>query len=208
MKFGYAGSGSVQTDQAIRDARAGDREALGGLFDRYVNYLTLLARVQIGRRLQGKLDPADAVQEAFLQAHRHFSNFRGSTEAELAAWLRRILACVLSNTVQHYLGTQARDPRLEQVIAADVDRSSAALVGRLAAPGPSPSEAACRHERAVLVADALARLPDDYREVVLLRFAEGLAFAEVAARMGRSVDSVEKLWVRGVVRLRQLIGGP
>lgn len=192
----------------LRQARAGDHAALGDLLVRYDNYLTILARVQLGRRLQEKLDPADAVQEAFLEAHHHFPDFRGTTEAELAAWLRRILACVLSNTVRHYLGTRARDPRLERDIAADVDRSSGELAGQMVDPGTSPSEAASRRERAVLIADALARLPDDYREVVLLRFAEGLPFAQVAVRMGRSVDSVEKLWIRGIVRLRQLIGGP
>lgn len=191
----------------IRRARGGDRAALGDLFARYANYLTLLARVQIGRRLQRKLDPDDAVQETFLKAHRHFTGFRGTTEAEFTAWLRRILANVLSNAVQHYLGTQARDPRLERDIAADMDRSSVEWAGQLAGSGTSPSEAACRRERAVLIADTLASLPDDYREVVLLRFAEGLPFAQVAERMGRSVDSVEKLWARGIIRLRQLVGG-
>ena len=82
------------------------------------NYLTLLARVEVGRRLQGKVDPADLVQETFLEAHRHFAAFRGTTEPELVAWLRQILAGVLANMVRHYFGTQARDVRLEQAIRA------------------------------------------------------------------------------------------
>jgi len=193
-------------EDLIRQAKTSGEVALGCLFARYANYLTLLARVQIGRRLRRKLDPADVVQETFLHAHRHFPDFRGTSEGEFTAWLRRILACVLSNMVQHYMGTRARDPRREREIEAAVDRSSVALVWQLADSGTSPSEAACRRERAVLLADAIARLPGDYREIILLRFAEGLPFAEVAVRMGRSVDSVEKLWLRGVLRLRHVMG--
>jgi RNA polymerase sigma-70 factor (ECF subfamily) len=194
-------------EDLIREARTGGERAFGRLLARYTPYLTLLARVEIGRRLQGKLDPADLVQDTFLEAHRHFSGFRGTTEPEFAAWLRKILAGILSNTVRHYFGTQARDPRLEQHLQASVDQSSCILAGQLAAPGTSPSEAAARREQAVLFADALSRLPEDYREVIVLRHLEGLTFPAVAGRMGRTLDSVEKLWLRAIARLRQTVGG-
>ena len=63
-----------------------------------------------------------------------------------------------------------------------------------------------RREQAVLLADALNHLPADYREVLILRHLEGLTFPEVADRMGRSLDSVEKLWVRALPRLRRALG--
>jgi RNA polymerase sigma-70 factor (ECF subfamily) len=194
-------------EQLIRAART-DEDALGRLLARYSNYLLLLARVEIGRRLRGKLDPADLVQDVFLDAARYFPSFRGATEPELTGWLRQILAGVLANTFRRYFGTQARDPRLEQELRAGVDRSSSLFGGQLAARGTSPSEAAARREQAVLFADALARLPDDYREVIVLRHLEGRPFAEVSALMGRSVDSVEKLWLRALVRLRAELGCP
>jgi RNA polymerase sigma-70 factor (ECF subfamily) len=193
-------------EELIREARGGE-DPKGRLLSRYTNYLTLLARVEVGRRLQGKLDPADLVQDVFLQAHRQFPGFRGTTEPELTGWLRQIFAGVLANTLRRYFGTQARDPRLEQELRADVERSSCMLVERLASPGTSPSEAASRREQAVLFADALGRLPPDYREVIVLRHLEALPFAEVAGRMRRTVDSVEKLWLRGLARLRQEMGG-
>jgi RNA polymerase sigma-70 factor (ECF subfamily) len=62
-----------------------------------------------------------------------------------------------------------------------------------------------RREQGVLLAEALARLPEDYREIVMLRHLEDLPFAEVAVRMNRSVDSVQKLWVRALARLRALM---
>src|SRR5215212_10957955 len=110
--------------ELIRRARGGTDDALGQLLARYGNYLGLLARVQVGRRLQGKLDPADLVQDTFLEAHRHFPGFRGTTEPEFAGWLRQILAGVLANTLRRYFGTKARDPRVEQDLRAGLDQSS------------------------------------------------------------------------------------
>jgi RNA polymerase sigma-70 factor (ECF subfamily) len=190
----------------LEKARAGDWEACGQLLETARPYLTLLARAQIGQRLQGKAEPADVVQETFVEALRDFSSFRGVTPAELLAWLRQILAHNLANLVRRYYGTQARDVRLEQQLSVALDNSSSALNAALAAGQSTPSEQAIRAEQALLVADTLTRLPDDYREVLLLRHLEELTFPQVAQRLGRTVDSVEKLWVRGLARLRELLG--
>jgi RNA polymerase sigma-70 factor (ECF subfamily) len=77
------------------------------------------------------------------------------------------------------------------------------LAGSLA----SPSQQAVQREQAVLLADALERLPKDYRDIIILRHLEGLTFPEVARRMERTVDSVEKLWLRALARLRKVFGG-
>ncbi|MCZ2342739.1 MAG: sigma-70 family RNA polymerase sigma factor [Bacteroidales bacterium] len=192
-------------DHLLAQARTGDLAALGDLLELYRPYLTLLARLEIGRRLQGKADSADVVQEAFLEAARHFPAFRGDSEPELAAWLRQILATSLARLVRRYLGTQARDVRLERQLAEDLDRSSAAVPVGLVAPQSSPSQRASRREQAVILAEALDRIPADYREVLVLRHLEGLTFPAIADRMGRSVDSVEKLWVRALPKLRQAL---
>jgi RNA polymerase sigma-70 factor (ECF subfamily) len=194
--------------ELLQAARAGDRPALGRLLELYRNYLRLLARLQVGRRLRGKADPSDLVQEAFLAAQSAFPQFRGSSEAELVDWLRQILASKLVDLARRYLGTARRDVRLEQQLAANLEGSSQALGAALPAPSSSPSERAVRRERAVLLADAIKSLPDDYGEVIILRHLEGLSLAEVAARLGRSPDSVKKLWVRGIARLRQTLAGP
>jgi RNA polymerase sigma-70 factor (ECF subfamily) len=202
----------MATDEALKlvgllsRARAGDDDALGQMLERYRPYLMLLARVQIGRHLQGKADCADVVQETFLEAARHFANFRGETEPELTAWLRQILATSLARLVRHYLGTQARDVRLERALANDLDQSSRDIGQSLVAVQSTPSQRASRGEETVLLAEALQLLSADYREVIVLRHMEGLTFPQIAERMGRSVDSVEKLWVRGLTRLRQTMG--
>src|SRR4051812_5331281 len=89
----------------LAQARSGTPEALGRLLERYRNYLSILARVQIGRRLQRKVDEADLVQETFLEAHRAFERFRGTSEGELVQWLRQILAARIVMLVRHYFGT-------------------------------------------------------------------------------------------------------
>jgi RNA polymerase sigma-70 factor (ECF subfamily) len=145
------------------------------------------------------------VQETFLEAHRKFGSFRGTGESEFVAWLRGILAARIANLVRHYVGTQARDVRREEGLEVNLDQSSRALDRGLFAIQGSPSQQAARREQGVLLAQALARLSDEYREVVVLRHLEELPFPEVAERMGKTVDSVQKLWVRALARLRQLV---
>ncbi|MDB5384916.1 MAG: polymerase subunit sigma-24 [Planctomycetaceae bacterium] len=191
----------------LAQARAGDNAVLGQLLESYHNYLRLLARIEIGRRLQGKIDASDIVQETFLNAHRSFPNFRGAVEAQFVHWLRTILAGTLANVVRRYLGTQARDLNLEQQLAAELDQSSCALGHILVDPHSSPSELAIRGEQSLWVTAALSRLPEDYQTVLILRHLEGLTFPQVAQRMERSVDSVEKLWLRGITRLKKEVSG-
>jgi RNA polymerase sigma-70 factor (ECF subfamily) len=193
-------------ESLLCQARKGDVGALGRLLERYRGYLGLLARLQISTRLQRKVDAADLVQETFLKAARDFESFRGNTAEEWANWLREILACSTANVVRHYLGTRRRDQRLERELALELDQSSRALDGGLFARGSSPSHQAVRREQAVQLADALNRLPDDYREVLILRHLEELSFPDVADRMGRSLDSVKNLWTRALVRLRRTLG--
>src|SRR2546430_14450900 len=83
-------------EHLLQEARAGDAAALGRLLELYRRYLALLARVQIGRRLQGKVDAEDLVQETFLEAHRNFGRFEGASEGQLMCWLRQILAARLA----------------------------------------------------------------------------------------------------------------
>jgi RNA polymerase sigma-70 factor (ECF subfamily) len=189
----------------LLSARQGNEQALGELLEHFRHYLELLARLEIGRRLQTKIDTADVIQDTYLDAHRGFKSFRGSSEQEFVAWLRAIFATRLSMLLRHYLGTQGRDLRREQGLEINLDQTSQLLERGLFANGNSPSQSVMRREQGVLLAEALARLPEDYREIVMLRHLEDLPFGDVAVRMNRSVDSVQKLWVRALARLRTLM---
>src|SRR5258708_22869846 len=96
-------------EDLLRQARTGNAAALGQLLELYRNYLELLARLQIGRRLQGKADAADLVQEAFLAAHSHFAQFQGASVGKLAGWLRQIMASRLAKLIRRFCGTPRRD---------------------------------------------------------------------------------------------------
>jgi RNA polymerase sigma-70 factor (ECF subfamily) len=201
------GTDHSAVEELLQQARAGHADALGRLLEPFRNYLLLLARVQIGRRLQGKFDPADVVQETYLRAHSKFAQFQGQTEAELVGWIRQILASCLAKLVRHYCGTRGRDIRLERDLARALDQSSRVLDQGLVAGGSTPSQHMARREQALALADALEQLPEHYREVILLHQIEDLNFPEVAERMGRSLDSVKNLWIRALTRLRGILGG-
>ncbi|AMV36617.1 sigma-70 family RNA polymerase sigma factor [Planctomyces sp. SH-PL62] len=194
---------SPPVERLLDQARGGDGAALGLLLQRYHNYLSLLARVQIGRRIQAKVDVSDVLQDVSLEVHRRIGGFRGGSEGEFLAWMRQILGGVLADQIRRYLGAKRRDVRLERELGEDLDRSSRAMAGPLAAVGSSPSARASRREQAVILADAINGLPPDYREVIILRQLEGLSFPEVAERMERTQDSVKNLWARALARLRR-----
>jgi RNA polymerase sigma-70 factor (ECF subfamily) len=191
----------------LADARAGDPQALGRLLDGYRNYLLLFAQLQRDVHLQGRLNPSDFVQDAFLRACRSFRQFRGTTEAEFLAWLRQILVRCVATAVERELKAGKRNARREVSLGAylrDMRQSSAAFDAALVAPFTSPADQACRRERAAQIADELARLPGHYREVIVLRNLEGLPFEEVGRRMGRSTGAVRILWLRALDRWRQI----
>src|SRR5262245_34401865 len=139
--------------------RGGDALAQGALLQRFEPWLRLLARVQLDRRFQGKFDASDLVQQTMLQACQALPQFRGQTEAELAAWLRQILAHVLSHEMRRYHGTQQRDLAREVSLEQELADSSQRLGAMLAAPISSPSQQAVRHEQELQLAEVLARLP-------------------------------------------------
>jgi RNA polymerase sigma-70 factor (ECF subfamily) len=191
-------------ESLLEQARAGDAAALGQLLELYRNYLRLMARSLISQPLHVRLDASDLVQETFLKAHREFAGFAGSGERELVAWLRKILVNSLANQVKHHRA-QVRDHRRQESLEVLLDRSSRAVQRALAAPLSSPSTRAIRREQSVLLADALEKLPADYREVFILRNLEHTPFDQIAARMGRSEGAVQILWKRAMDRLSQML---
>lgn len=195
-----------QPHELLSRARRGDGEALGELLEGLRQYLKLLAELQIDEKMQAKVDASDVVQETFLAAHRDFSMFRGTTERELMAWLRKILAANLADRVHRHYGRQRRNVHMERSLHEQLDQSSRALDHGLVAVQTTPSEQVARREQAVMLADALEQLPKDYRTVLVLHHLKGLPFKEVAGRMGRSLDSVKQLWMRALVRLRRIVG--
>ncbi len=193
--------------QLIEAVRAGDTEQLGRLLEYYFNYLTVLASTQLDQRLRKRLNPSDLVQETLLAAHRDFGAFRGNSPQELLGWLRQILINVLHGAIAKHVKAGKRDIRREisiDQVGVSVDRSAANLAAFLPASDESPSSLLQAEERATELANHLAMLRPDYREVIMLRNLQGLSFDEVATRMGRSSGAVRMLWLRAIDCFRDI----
>lgn len=174
------------------------------LLELYRSYLRLIAQLQAGKELQAKFSPSDLIQATFLQAQKGFRDFQGNSEGELIAWLRAILASQLAMEVRRY-STGGRNVRLERQMHFEMDQSSILMNAMLAARGNSPSQSALQRERAVLLADALAKLPAHYRNIIVLRHLRGKSFAEIAASEQRTLDSVKSAWTRAISKLREML---
>jgi RNA polymerase sigma-70 factor (ECF subfamily) len=173
--------------------------------ERFRSYLLILARGHLlGRKLGARFDASDLVQQTLLDAHREHAQFRGHTQAEMAAWLRRILACNLADALRG-LGRAKRDVARERSLQSALEESSVRLEAWLAAEQSSPSERAERNERLVQLADAVATLPDGQREAVVLHYCQGLPLAEVARLLERSPAAAAGLLQRGLKALRVLL---
>ncbi len=144
---------------------ADDAPKEGRFLAAHRDYPCLLARLHLDPRLRGKFDPSDAVQLTLLKAHQSLHQLRGRGEAEVAAWLRRILANTLTDALRQF-GRDKRDVAREQALEAALEDSTASLQGLLGTAPPSPSQQAMRKEDLLRLARALEQLPEDQRAVV------------------------------------------
>jgi len=198
----------TEVDILFTAARQGSSSCLGRLLTLYSNYLKLLVVSQLDSRLRARVSPSDVVQESFFEAHRDFDQFRGQSTAEFVAWLRRIVVNNILRVVEQHLLAEKRDVRREisiEEIGRRLEQSTVRLETLLVEATDSPSRCAVRREDEILLADALAELPADYRDVIVTRHIECLPFDEVAQRMGRSSGAVRMLWLRALKRLREVL---
>lgn len=198
-------SSSANAELLLSQALAGSSECFGRLLHVYRNYLKLLVVTQLERKLQQRVSPSDVVQETFLEANRDFPKFRGSSTGEFCAWLRKILVNNLHRVVEKHVLAAKRDVRREvslENLATNLEESTARLEAILPDQGTSPSGNAVRHEMEIVLADHLTALPDDYRDVIVLRHIEGLTFEAVGQQMERSAGAARMLWLRAIQELR------
>jgi len=174
--------------------------------DEFRSYLAMLARAQFDGRLLGKLDPSDIVQQTLTEAYEHRRQFRGQSRAELAGWLRQVLARNLVDA-QRRFGAAKRDVSRERSLDAALDQSSMRLGTLLSAGQSSPSQKAMQHEQAVELARALEQLPEAQREAVVLRHWYGRSLLDIAEVLDRTPAAAAGLLKRGLRQLRETLDG-
>jgi RNA polymerase sigma-70 factor (ECF subfamily) len=187
-------------------ARAGSREALGQVLETFRGYLLLVADRELDAGLRAKGGASDLVQDTFLEAQRDFGCFHGDSTDELRAWLRRLLVNNVANFTRQYRDRAKRDIRRE--VRLEAGGSSHERGAGLVADILSPSGQALEHEQAEALAQAMQRLPPDYRQVLALRHEQKLTFEQIGQRMERTANAARMLWLRAVERLQKEMGVP
>ena len=198
----------------IARARAGEPEALGELCNLYRNYMRMVVRTGLGPKLRERVELSDVVQEALVEVIRQFPQFTGQNEAALVGWLRRLVGQKLADLGRYHSRAKrsAGTPDVALDAAWDLPGGSGSQGGRLldmlSLSQTSPSEAASRRELTVLLADALAALPEAEAEVLWLYHAENLSFESIGDRMSLSRKSIRGIWARGLKSLKRTLDGP
>ena len=202
--------------ELMAKARAGETEALGELCALYRNYLRMVVRTGLGPRLRERVELSDVVQEALVEVVRQFPQFTGQNEAALVGWLRRLVGQKLADLGRYH--SRAKRSAGSSDVPLDAphdgggtdagDGGGGRLLDMLALSQTSPSEAASRRELVVLLADALADLPEAEAEVLWLYHADNLSFETIGERVGLSRKSVRGLWARGLKSLKRSLEGP
>jgi RNA polymerase sigma-70 factor (ECF subfamily) len=172
--------------------------------EKFRNYLRILAQLQLEPRLQAKLDASDVVQQTLLEAYQKQDEFRGSSEGERAAWLRKILVHNLADFLNAF-HRDKRDVGRECSLELVLQASSTRLEALAAAKGLSPSQQLQQQEQATRLADAMAMLAETQREALVLHHWHGWKLAQIARHLGRSEAAVAGLLKRALKHLRQVL---
>lgn len=172
--------------------------------EKFQNYLLLLARSCLNRERGAHLSPPDLVQETLLEAHRKRAQFRGTSDAELAVWLRQMLYYCAADAVRSQYRAK-RDVTRERALERAIEESSTRLEAWLAADQSTPSQRASREEELLRLAAALGNLPEDQRQAVELKHLQNFTVAQIAGELGRSETAVGGLLRRGMAHLRELM---
>jgi RNA polymerase sigma-70 factor (ECF subfamily) len=186
----------AQRQRCLEQAMQGDPQALGPLLDSLRPYVRLLVRTLRDPQVQARVGESDLIQDAMLEIHRSFAAFHGNSVGELIGWLRPIVLRSTAHVLRRHRAARKRSVALEE--------TGSDLTANTADRGTSPSEQVIRLEQASRLAEALDRLPDDMREVLLARHADDEPHAVIAERMGRSEGAIRVLYTRALQRLREL----
>ncbi len=197
----FPSTGNPQAQVVLHQAVAGCSQSRERCLRRLALYLRNAARDIIDSDIRGHFSASDLVQETLLAADRAFVTFQGESNAQFAAWLRRILANTLLNRYRAFRYTAKREASKERSI--DAGLVPAALLATN--PEESPSRIAIIKEEHQLLNGALEQLTDEYRRVIIMRHRESLTFSQIGQSLGRSPDAVRMLWYRAFQQLSAII---
>ena len=192
---------SLRFRRLIEEALEGEPEARNEMIRTLVGYLNLVARQELDPKIHAKVGVSDIVQSTLLRVEKNLDQFEGHSRAKLLSWVRKILRNRIHEAHRHYQQTEKRNVRRE--VSATDSKTGVVLTDA----HPSPQTEAVLQEEALALRQAIARLPNDYRTIIMLRNWERLPFEEIGHRMNRSTDASKKLWARAIQRLQKELNG-
>jgi RNA polymerase sigma-70 factor (ECF subfamily) len=207
MANGLFSDDSSEATRLLEKAAGGDQEAWRALLDRYRQRLYTMVALRLDRRLQGRLDPSDVTQEAFLEAARQLPQYLREPRLPVYLWLRAVASQKLILLYRQHLNVQARDAGREVSLyqGSFPQASSTALAARLLGHEPRPSEEVLKAEQCLWLQEALNRMDPLDREVLALRHFEEMTNAEAAQVLGLSESAASKRYVRALQKLKGIL---
>jgi RNA polymerase sigma-70 factor (ECF subfamily) len=198
---------SSEINRILQRAAAGDQQSWTALLARHQDRLRRMVALRLDRRLQGRIDPSDVLQEAYLDAATHLAEYLRQPTMPFFLWLRAITGHKLQKLHRQHLGTQMRDASREVSLyrGALPETSSAELAARLLGHDTRPSEAAIRAEIKICLQEALNSMDPLDREVLALRHFEQLNTAETAQVLGIKEAAAGKRYIRALKRLKEIL---
>jgi RNA polymerase sigma-70 factor (ECF subfamily) len=200
-----------RTADLLQRAGQGDAQALGELFTQHRARLQRMVQLRLDRRLQGRLDPSDVLQETFFELSRSLADYLRNPAIPFFLWLRLLAGKKLQALHRHHLGTHMRDANREVSLhhGALPQASSVSLAAQLLGRLTSPSLAAVRAELQIRVQEVLNSMDPLDREVLALRHFEQLTNSETAAVLDISEKAASNRFVRALKRLKEaLVSAP
>ncbi|WP_406696264.1 sigma-70 family RNA polymerase sigma factor [Singulisphaera sp. Ch08] len=200
-------TGPPEIEELLRRAGDGDEGAVTELFDRYRKRLRQMIRLRLDRRLQGRVDPSDVLQDAFIDLTEQLPSYFTRPDLPFFLWLRLLAGQRLMRVHRHHLGAAMRDAGREVSLykGALPQASSVSLAAQLLGRFTSASQAAVRAERQLQLQSAINGMDEIDREMIALRHFEELSNSEIAAILGLSKAAASNRYVRAMVRLQTIL---
>lgn len=193
------------SDRLLERVLSGDEHAVRELFTQHHERLRRMVRLRLSRRLQGRVDEDDILQEAYIDIFKRLPEYAADPRTPVFLWFRHILLLKVLEVHRRFLGTQMRDAEREVTLYrgsyAEVD--SVSLACFLLGTFTSPSHAATREELRQIVQDALDQMDEIDREILAMKHFEQLSTSEIAHVLGMSKSGAGSRYLRAIKRLRE-----
>ena len=195
------GDNLLDTQHLLERACSGSEEAFEQLFQRYRGYLHQVVTMRLDPQMSQRVDASDIIQEAQIVAIRRLQDYRRGKPVSFRVWLRQIAHDQLVMAYRKHVQAERRTVNREIPLP---EQSSIRLAGQLMDNGPTPSQQVARDEQVRCIRRALGRLPDNDRNIILMRNCEQLSFDDIGYVLHIKPATARKRYGRALIKLSNI----